>query len=200
MLYESAVKTKKEYQMRIILAGILACLLTPSVYAQTNQTEILTISTYYPSPYGIYEQMNVQRSVIFDPQANIAGLANPHEGEMVYSNSEDQFYYHNGNTWVSQSSGVPAGTVITRTCPWGSDYRNTTPAASVIGGWGNQCGADGLNCCVPAACPVGWLDIGTEAQATDVHCPEGSDCHWQGGVNGDAPVAVGQVVRICVKS
>jgi hypothetical protein len=140
-----------ESQMRMILASILFSLLVPFVYAQTNQTEVLTISTYYPSPNGEYEQLNVHRGIIFDPQSNIPALVNPRPGETVYNNSDDKFYYHNGNAWVPQASGVPSGTVITRTCPWASDYRNATPTGS---GWGDQCGTDGLNCCVPAACPA----------------------------------------------
>jgi hypothetical protein len=187
--------------MRMVLACILAGLLTPLVYAQTNQTESLSIVTYYPAPYGVYRQLNVHRSVIFNPQTNIAGLANPQRGEMVYNGSDDRFYHYNGTQWVPNSGAGASGKVLTLFCSWGSDYRNSTLAVS--GGWGNQCGADGLNCCTPAACPSGWTDIGTEPRLSSVACPGSQECKWDNdGTRDDEshPAAGGKVVRLCVKN
>ena len=73
--------------------------------------EEITISTYYPSPYGEYNQLDVHRSVTFHPQANlvaIQSLPNPKVGELVYSQGENQFYYNQtglSTGWVAQSGG-----------------------------------------------------------------------------------------------
>ncbi|MDI6758775.1 MAG: hypothetical protein QMD94_03780 [Candidatus Omnitrophota bacterium] len=88
--------------------------------------EFITITTYYPSPYGSYNELQtnklavgdtdgkgsldaadqpaangqiyVARSVIFKPQKSLPAL-NAKEGELVYNDTDNKFYYYDGLSW-----------------------------------------------------------------------------------------------------
>ncbi|MDD5347568.1 MAG: hypothetical protein PHT59_03035 [Candidatus Omnitrophica bacterium] len=90
-----------------------------------------------------------------------------------------------------------AGTIITRSCPWGSGETDAHNQADK--GWGNQCNMTTDNCCKPADCPAGWTDLGKEAIATDINCPGQDICTWDANSYFRHPVAIGRVVRYCVK-
>jgi len=66
--------------------------------------EQLTISTYYPSPYGSYDQLEVSRSVTYQP-IDKSTITDPRRGELIYDSSDDQFYYYNASAWVSLGGG-----------------------------------------------------------------------------------------------
>jgi len=186
--------------MRIFLPAVLGIVIfAPVVYSQVNNTESLTITTYYPSPYGVYRDLEIHRSVKYRPLADLSTstVADPTEGQLVYLNNTTSqgFYYYNGASWQAQSSGSSGGTIMTLFCPWGSDY-----TAGVGNGWGNQCGANGLSCCTPPACPSGWTSAATYPEVISIGC-SGSEsaCLWS-SADFHHPAAAGRVVRICVKN
>jgi len=104
--------------------------------------ESLTISTYYPSPYGVYNelqsnkmavgdtngngkldagdqppadgQLYTARSVIYKPQSSLPE-SDARKGELVYSDSDNKFYYYDGSAWVAQGGGGASYTA------WGTD-------------------------------------------------------------------------------
>ncbi len=92
------------------------------------EEEEFTITTYYPSPYGSYNELSTNKFAVGDtngdgnltsadqpnkvgnirlkPQANLpqnwdAGK----EGEIAYSSTEDTLYVNNGSSWVAQGGG-----------------------------------------------------------------------------------------------
>ena len=94
--------------------------------------ESITITTYYPSPYGVYNELQTNkfavgdtdgsggldagdqppangqiytaRSVIYKPQSSLPAF-DAREGELVYKNTDDSLYLYNGSTWVKQGGG-----------------------------------------------------------------------------------------------
>lgn len=101
----------------ILLFGFMLVLVYPTSFAQ--QQETLTVTTYYPSPYGSYKQLEVSRSVTYDP-VDKDTLTNPKEGELVYNSSDDAFYYYNGSDWVKQGGGNYV--LLTVNCPCGGGF------------------------------------------------------------------------------
>lgn len=119
--------------MNIKLVSVILFLLISVNCFAASDLDSISFSTYYPAPYGYYNEMKVQkmavgtvnstvvpprdgqlfvdRSVIFNPQASLSdiqNLPNPQRGEVAYAASEDKFYYNNtGNSagWVRQSGG-----------------------------------------------------------------------------------------------
>ncbi len=85
----------------IFLTLALTLALTLPLFAED---ETFTITTYYPSPYGSYNELEVYRSVTYKP-VNKDTLTNPKVGEMVYNASDSTVYVHNGSTWVAQGGG-----------------------------------------------------------------------------------------------
>jgi len=113
----------------------LAFFVTLPVFSQSNQTESLIITTYYPSPYGSYNRLQTRRlamgdrnndgkltdadlppndgqvymgrSVIYTPLNPLP--ASGTLGELAYNASADSFYYYNASgSWVplgASSSG-----------------------------------------------------------------------------------------------
>ena len=188
---------RKQSALFILLAAFFVVL---PAFAQNATEESLTINTYYPSPYGVYRDLGVERSIKHHPQALLPDNAESSEGEMAYlHNSTDQgFYYFNGAQWKASSGGSYSGAgwvMIARSCPWGSDYR-----AGANSGWGNQCNMTTDNCCVPPSCPANWTEIGKEAVLTKAACNQPSaPCYWNGTTNSTHPVAIGRVIRYCAK-
>ncbi|MDD5348060.1 MAG: hypothetical protein PHT59_05550 [Candidatus Omnitrophica bacterium] len=192
--YHDALRVK----LRFAWLWIFIFLPVPSAYAQTNYTESFSIATYYPAPYGVYRDLKIHRSTKYMPHSDVSVITDPKEGQVVYVNnsSAQGFYYYNGTVWQTLfgGGGGEGGMVITRSCPWGSDYRS-----GVNSGWGNQCNMATDNCCVPPDCPAGWTDIGKEAVLTKAGCRHwGESCYWNSTGTGH-PAAIGRVVRYCVK-
>jgi hypothetical protein len=123
--------------LKKVVCGVLGLVFCYVCVAQT--TESITLTTYYPSPYGSYNQLDVQRSVTFNPLDKDT-LAAPQQGELVYNSPDDAFYYYNGSDWVKQGGGT--GAVISLKCKW---Y------------WSESCSPQGSPACAPPALPR-WLD------------------------------------------
>ncbi len=136
----------------------------------------ITITTYYPSPVGIYKELmtrklsvgdankdgninsldlpNLEGSIVFapqtgDPQYWPAGK----EGELAYSRDKASFYYYNGSEWVRQA-GYRVCISLKRACP-GLQYDDVTGDL--------QCkvwtGTHYKTLSLPS-CPPGWEDVG----------------------------------------
>ena len=103
-----------------------------SVFAQSNTTESLTITTYYPSPYGVYRNLEVKKglavggsgfatvsslkegqlflnnSVLLNPHTNTPTSGN--EGEVIYvAGNEHMFKFHNETSWVNLTGSGSGG-------------------------------------------------------------------------------------------
>ncbi len=83
----------------------LGMVLFLSCCAAFAQEESFTITTYYPSPYGSYNELKVGRSVTYMPVNNYASLPNPREGELVYNGPDRKFYYWDGSGWKVLGGG-----------------------------------------------------------------------------------------------
>jgi hypothetical protein len=188
--------------MGLIFAfGVLSC------FAE----ESITITTYYPSPYGVYNELQTNkfavgdtnvsggldsgdqppangqlytaRSVIFKPQSSLPAF-DAREDELVYSDTDNKFYHYDGSSWVAQGGGTA---VMTLSCAWGTDH-----TAGSGHGWDGSC--------APPSCPSGWTSAATYSEPLSVACP-GGDCLWVYTTANPTthPVTVGRSVRVCVK-
>jgi hypothetical protein len=96
-------------------AGIISLVCVGLSYAQTGES--ITISTYYPSPYGVYKNLR-----IFPNDDNTPGAACSYEGETYYDASEQTVYICSGSPTIWQPSSVPRQAVMSfnlTNCPPG---------------------------------------------------------------------------------
>ncbi|MFH0913498.1 MAG: hypothetical protein V1884_04380 [Candidatus Omnitrophota bacterium] len=126
------------------LGLVLVLTLTLLIAECFAEEESYTITTYYPSPYGSYNQLQVYRSVQYKPVDNVGNLPNPQEGELVYDSSKDALYLFNGQRWVAQGGGAP---LMSLKCSW------TTAGASA-------------GSCNPPACSSDWIQGGVGCAST----------------------------------
>ena len=116
--------------MRKKILGLGLVFLLFCIYAFAEES--ITITTYYPSPYGVYNELQTNkfavgdtsgdgqlsaadqppangqlytaRSVIYKPQSSLPAF-DAREGELVYNNTDDSLYLYNGSSWVKQGGG-----------------------------------------------------------------------------------------------
>lgn len=163
----------------IFLVSFLLFLCSVYVFA-----EDITVTTYYPSPYGSYNQLATNRlavgdtntsgrldaadqppedgqiytarSVIFKPQSSDPN-ANKVTGELIYNSSENKFKYYDGSGWVA--AGGSGGCYVSYS---GSCLGGFTNKGSA-GFWDYCCGTSDNNSCLftPAGsgCFSGWRSI-----------------------------------------
>lgn len=126
----------------------------PSCFAQ----ESITITTYYPSPYGVYNELQTNkfavgdtdgsgnlnagdqppekgqlytaRSVIYKPQGSLPAF-NARKGELVYNDSDNALYLYTGASWVKQGGGGGCYVTYSGTCLPGFTKKEDS-----IGWWG----------------------------------------------------------------
>lgn len=69
-------------------------------YSQSlsQNEDSLTITTYYPAPYGEYTQVEVSRSVTYEPveQDDVSKEA----GKLIFDDDVKKFYYCDGSNWI----------------------------------------------------------------------------------------------------
>jgi hypothetical protein len=118
----------KKHTLLIISFLLLFCCLSFAA-------EEITLSTYYPAPYGTYDELQAYRlsvgdtntdgildandmptqdgqiytarSIILKPQTG--ALSSPVKGELVYNNSDNSLYLYDGSSWVQQGGGSSGG-------------------------------------------------------------------------------------------
>ena len=160
--------------------------------------EDITISTYYPSPYGSYGELQsnklavgdtngdsalgagdlppangtlyVEKSVILKPQASFPSFADSRPGELVYYAPQDSLYLYNGSAWAAASGGGPE--VMYLTCSWVSGVYNPV-----------------IEACIPPSCPSGRTSESTFSEVVSVST---------GGLGGGAMVGA-KTVNVCIK-
>lgn len=90
------------------------------------QAENITLTTYYPSPSGIYDEMMVNKMVIGNTDTSVtplpdtdgvirfqgrssnpSGLDDTEEGALYYNSSDDTFRYYDGSTWQTIAVVTP---------------------------------------------------------------------------------------------
>ncbi|MDD5347416.1 MAG: hypothetical protein PHT59_02235 [Candidatus Omnitrophica bacterium] len=80
--------------MRLMsLVFVFTMLLCAACLAQSNATDSVTITTYYPAPYGVYKNMRLHPSQ--EPQGAAA-----QRGTLYFNATTNQTYYFNGSAWV----------------------------------------------------------------------------------------------------
>ena len=100
----------------ISIVLILAFLFVGIVYSQ----EKITITTYYPSPEGVYKSMILHPHDDFDPSGSCS------HGAMYYDDSEDRGYICEGGYWQILGGLRYLGTVnVQAKTNWTSDKIRT---------------------------------------------------------------------------
>ncbi len=91
---------KKVSILLLIFSGAL--FIPVFCFAQSNQTESLTITTYYPSPYGVYKNLRLHPTA--EPTTGVDA------GVMYYDTGLDLIrYYNKTNQWVNLTGGGGGG-------------------------------------------------------------------------------------------
>jgi hypothetical protein len=89
---------------RITVFCIISLCAASVCFGQTNQTESLTIATYYPSPTGVYSTLRLS------PANNPPIGAYKAHGVLYYNSTEDTIkYYNKTDVWVNLTSGMSTG-------------------------------------------------------------------------------------------
>jgi hypothetical protein len=70
-------------------------------FAQSNNSETLTITTYYPAPYGVYRNLRLHPSI--EPTTGVD------RGVMFYNNSSDSLEIYTNSGWVNLTGGGGGG-------------------------------------------------------------------------------------------
>jgi hypothetical protein len=75
---------------------------TIACFAQNSKTESVTISTYYPAPYGVYKN---PRLFPLDQEPDCSSDPESCRGMMYFNNTDKQLYLFNGTMWKPFGSG-----------------------------------------------------------------------------------------------
>ena len=78
---------------------VISLMLISINFIKVAGAETLTVTTYYPSPYRIYNKVRLVETDSFDPLAVCSD-----KGEMYYDDSDNQMYVCNGTSWQSSQS------------------------------------------------------------------------------------------------
>jgi len=175
------------------ILGLSLGLLFVGALAFADNMETITLTTYYPSPYGVYFQLATKRlsvglllatdqpnrdgSIRFQPQTGNPGTwAAGKQGELAYNGDADyEGFYHydtNKSAWVGDSSA--SGTVMYLDCPWIISYL-------------------GIGSCTPPNCPVGWTSTAITNSTTGTSMGASS-------YSGLYTAVTGKTTNVCVKN
>ena len=107
--------------MRVILFLVIITILfipTLAFSDATPSSESVTVTTYYPAPYGEYKEVSAYKlrlggapapqnngNVTFlpqagDPDSKTGAFTNGQTGEVAYSSTKNAFYYYDGSKWA----------------------------------------------------------------------------------------------------
>lgn len=105
-----------------ILTG-LALLLLPGVFSYATEKKV-TLTTYYPAPYGEYQEVKSDKIAVGsttqqpansgnvvlkaqsgDPATKTGDFFDGVDGEVAYSATNDNLYVYNGSAWNSATGG-----------------------------------------------------------------------------------------------
>jgi hypothetical protein len=102
------------------------------VYFSDAEEEVVTITTYYPSPYGVYKNLRLYETTEPTPSTG------REKGVMYFDQNTNTIRYYNGNKWVNltetpcQKFEFTGGSVDTY-CDEGY-FTNSFAPASTTGG------------------------------------------------------------------
>jgi hypothetical protein len=102
-----------------LLLFLILGLVLVAVLSFAQQGEQVTITTYYPSPYGVYKNLRLF------PYAVSSGQACDQQGNLAYSESSNEPLYCDGQKWVALSGGGGGGGCIVTYTNLGI-YHNST--------------------------------------------------------------------------
>ena len=171
-------------RISILVAVFLSLLCVNSLLFAQSSEESITFTTYYPAPYGVYNEMRSNKMVIGDTNtsstpapSNGAITFSPasvpttfSRGTLYYDNSADNFKYRNNSGW--QTMGGGGGTSFTEYCF--SDASFGIPVCTDIDAGGTQ-----------GHCPSGytqklalgsWGYCGHSAYGDSYSLPPGGHC------------------------
>jgi hypothetical protein len=162
-------------KIMFLLIGILFVFVTFAF----AQEEKITISTYYPSPYGVYKTLRIFPSDDID-----IGAPCQNDGEVIYDDSENRAYICSNGAWTALGGGG-GGEGGAVECVWVTDkqpkgrclgcvhLKAYCPAGYTVVGGGGSCGK--------------WLNYmytshpDRAANAWGVNCKgtcTGNNCSW----------------------
>ncbi len=72
-------------------------------FSAEEEGETFTITTYYPSPYGVYKELRLYPNTSPNPCDSNSN----NKGAMYYNDSDNQVYVCNGTAWKTLGSGCP---------------------------------------------------------------------------------------------
>ena len=142
--------------MRMFLLVLFCVVCVPVISFAQAKSESLTITTYYPSPAGVY------RSVRLVPTSQPVEPILNRPGSLYFNNTTEQVYYYKNNvdTWQPLAGGGGAGAgPVSLKCTWSF--------------------ANFVSSCTPPAAPSGWTSLGTGCAASAVE-PVFTNIHYMG--------------------
>jgi hypothetical protein len=109
--------------IKFLAAVLFSLFFVTACFAQ----ESLTISTYYPSPYGSYNELQLYPHVLASTICPSTA-----RGTIIYDSSDDALKVCNGSSWVSVggTTAAPTGDVNAPGNTWGSCAWKTVPSGS----------------------------------------------------------------------
>ena len=168
------------------LLGLSVMFLTIGLWAFADNMETITLTTYYPAPYGVYFQLATKRLSVGgltpadqptrDGDIGLQGQpgdpgtwANGNAGQVSYSQDTGKLYHYDGinGKWASDSGGS-SGSVMYLDCAW----------STLILSAGT---------CTPPSCPGGWSPVATSKKVTGMVAPSQ---FWY----------CGNIEQVCVKN
>lgn len=180
----------------VVAAGMALCGWAVNCFAR-RITEQITFTTYYPSPFGIYSNLEVSErfvvgnisssgitgitsigdldvgevwggdSVVLEGHASDPAAASSKQGELIYNSTEKKIKSFNGSSWLTFFGGSGGGG------GGGGDYWTECS-------WYNKV----RNCwycngsCVPPSCIEGDTDLGVSCQRTHTAYLTNYGCVW----------------------
>ena len=107
-------------KLLIVLSVVLIFLALPvlAFAEEEEQKEEITLTTYYPAPYGDYTDLTVD-TLHLNPRTDTPTVwdASGHSGapgELAYAEGDGKLYYSNGSVWVAEAGGGGVAAVMCR--------------------------------------------------------------------------------------
>ncbi|MCX5708381.1 MAG: hypothetical protein NTY14_05365 [Candidatus Omnitrophica bacterium] len=140
---------------KTILFSVLVLSVTAICFAQSNYTESLTITTYYPAPYGEYRQLRVHQGLVLVPQTDLSNITSPQRGMIAFNGSDNQTYVYLGASRGWQPLASTGGDALVNSVHTQSDCTNAGGEVAATNVGFKQC-RFGTTTNPVTACPSGW--------------------------------------------
>jgi hypothetical protein len=140
----------------------------PAICFAQYGNETITITTYYPSPYGVYGILNLYPKDV-EPQ-------NPMQGDLYFNKTSESVMYYKNITagFVPVGGGASAGDILVYAS-------HTKDDCTKAGGKVDDSGTSYKQCrfALPS-CPPGWLQYLNWSNTTARYCGWEGVCCWGG--------------------